>query len=108
MAEPIRTTATNFKQSVGKYLDAARTGRVIIERQGRPTAVLLSIEEYQRLDPGSGRLLDTLSGEFEALVAEMAAPEYGAAMTKAFDASPQELGAAFQRGRRGRKRSRAA
>jgi prevent-host-death family protein len=106
MAEPLRTTATNFKQSVGKYLDAARTGRVIIERQGRPTAVLLSIEEYERLDPGSGRLLDALTGEFEALVAEMAAPKYGAAMAKAFDASPEDLGAAYQRGRR-RKRARA-
>ena len=106
MAEPLRTTATNCKQSVGKYLDAARTGRVIIERQGRPTAVLLSIEEYERLDPGSGRLLDALSGEFDALVAEMAAPQYNRSMAAAFEASPEQLGAAFQKARR-RKRARA-
>lgn len=104
MAEPLRASATAFKQSVGKYLDAARTGRVIIERQGRPTAVLLSIEEYERLDPSSGRLLDFLSGQFDSLVAEMEKPSYSASMDKAFEASPEELGTAFQRGRRRRAR----
>jgi len=42
MADAVRTSATEFKQHVGKYLDLARRGRVLIERQGRPAAVLLS------------------------------------------------------------------
>jgi antitoxin Phd len=102
MAEPLRASATEFKQSVGKYLDATRTGRVIIERQGRPTAVLLSFEEYERLDPGAGRLLDLLSGQFESLVAEMQTEGYQASMESAFEAPAEELGAAYQRGRRRR------
>ena len=106
MAAPTRTSATEFKQRVGKYLDLARTGRVIIERQGRPAAVLLSIEDYERLDPASGKLLEALSGEFDSLLAAMQSKEQAGAMTRAFDASPDDLGAAYQRGRR--RRSRAA
>ena len=106
MPAPLRTSATEFKQRVGKYLDLARTGRVIIERQGRPTAVLLSIEEFERLDPASGKLLESLSGEFESLLAAMDSKDQAVAMTRAFDASPDDFGAAYQRGRR--RRSRAA
>ena len=36
MAETVTTSATDFKRHVGKYLDVAGTGAVIIEKQGRP------------------------------------------------------------------------
>ena len=49
MPDALRTSATDFKQRVGKYLDAARTRRVVIERHGRPAAVLISAEEYEAL-----------------------------------------------------------
>lgn len=42
-------TATELKTRLGKYLDAARTHPVIVEKTGRKTAVLLSIEEFDRL-----------------------------------------------------------
>jgi len=102
MAAPLRATATEFKQSVGKYLDATRNGRVIIERQGRPTAVLLSIEEYERLDPAAGGILDLLGDRFETLVAEMQNEGWKDGMNKAFNASADDLGTAYQRGRRRR------
>ena len=69
MAETVTTSATDFKRHVGKYLDVARTGAVIIEKQGRPTAVLISVEEYEALNPSASRVIDRLTEEFDTLVA---------------------------------------
>jgi len=104
MADAVRTSATEFKQHVGKYLDLARRGRVLIERQGRPAAVLLSVEEYEALNPAASRVIDLLREEFDELVGRMQRPEFHQAMEQAFAASPAELGAAHRRGmkRRGR------
>ena len=104
MAEAVTTSATDFKQHVGKYLDVARTGPVIIEKQGRPTAVLISVEEYEALNPSASRVIDRLTEEFDALVVRMQRRNFEKAMEKAFDASPAELGTAHRRGmkRRGR------
>jgi len=96
--KPVTTSATDFKQHVGRYLDVARTGPVIIQKQGRPTAVLLSVEEYDALSPSPSRVLDPLTEEFDALVARMQRPEFERAMEKVFAASPAELGAAHRRG----------
>src|SRR5207247_7503575 len=98
MAEAVTTSATDFKQHVGKYLDVARTGRVIIQKQGRPTAVLISVEEYEALNPSASRVIDRLTEEFDALVARMQRRGFKSAMEKAFEASPTELAAAHHRG----------
>ncbi|MGY6529608.1 MAG: type II toxin-antitoxin system Phd/YefM family antitoxin [Cyanobacterium sp.] len=42
-------TATQAKNSFGMLLDWARQEPVLIKKQGRKVAVILSIEEYQRL-----------------------------------------------------------
>jgi antitoxin Phd len=104
MAEAVRASATEFKQHVGKYLDVARTGRVIIERQRRPTAVLISVEEYEALNPAASQVIDLLTEEFDALVSRMQRPAFHRAMEDAFAASPRDLGKAHRRGmkRRGR------
>ena len=104
MAETVKTSATAFKQHVGRYLDVARTRPVIIERQGRPTAVLLSVEEYEALNPSASRTLDLLTEEFDALVTQMQRPSFRKGMEKAFEATPAELASAHRRGakRRGR------
>jgi len=106
MAEAVRASATEFKQHVGKYLDVARTGRVVIERQKRPTAVLISIEEYVALNPAAAHVIDMLTEEFDALVSRMQQPAFHGAMERAFDASPEALGKAHQRAlkRHGRQR----
>ena len=104
MAQAVRASATEFKQHVGKYLDVARTGRVIIERQKRPTAVLISIEEYEALNPAASHVIDRLTEEFDTLVSRMQRPEFHKAMERAFDTSPEALDKAHRRGlkRRGR------
>jgi|SRR5437016_3318044 len=102
MPRPVTTTATDFKQHVGRYLDVARTGPVVIQKQGRPTAVLLSVEEYDALSPSPSRVLDALTAEFDSLVARMQRPDFERAMEKAFAAPPAALGAAHRRGTRRR------
>jgi len=104
MAEALKTSATEFKQHFGKYLDAARSRRVIIERQGRPAAVLISFEEYEILDPAASQVIDVLTGEFDSLVSRMQRPEFHDAMKRAFEASPQGLGKAHRRGMKRRAR----
>lgn len=98
MAEPLRTTATELKKHFGKYLDATRTRRVIIHKQGRPAAVLISFEEYEILDPPASMVIDRLTGEFERLVSRMQRPEFNDAMKSAFQGSPEALGEAHRRG----------
>jgi prevent-host-death family protein len=45
----MNVTATEFKNRLGKYLDAAETAPVIIEKSGRAKSVLVSHKMYQRL-----------------------------------------------------------
>lgn len=42
-------SATEIKNKFGEYLDQARTEPVKVRKTGRPVAVLLAWEEYQRL-----------------------------------------------------------
>jgi antitoxin Phd len=42
-------TATDVKNKFGEYLEHARTEAVEVRKTGRPVAVLLSWEEYERL-----------------------------------------------------------
>lgn len=43
-------SATNARSGFGRLLDAARHQPVTIERNGRPVAVMLSVQEYERLE----------------------------------------------------------
>ncbi|QAZ69254.1 type II toxin-antitoxin system Phd/YefM family antitoxin [Solidesulfovibrio carbinolicus] len=45
----MKTTATVLKNNLGEYLQAASREPVTITRQGKAYAVLLSVEEYERL-----------------------------------------------------------
>ena len=42
--------ATEAKNEFGRLLDTAQREPVTIEKKGRPVAVVLSLEEYQRLE----------------------------------------------------------
>jgi antitoxin Phd len=86
-------SATLAKNSFGEVLDRAMAkGIVAITRRNRPHAVVLSIEEYEAL---TGRLedpLESLRGEFDALVGRMQTSQAKAAGKALF---------AVTRGRRG-------
>ena len=49
MAEPMRISATHFSKEVGRYSDLALTQPVMITRNGRDRTVMISAEEYGRL-----------------------------------------------------------
>ena len=50
-------TPLDLRRSLGAILDAASAGeRLVIERNGRPLAMLVSVEEGRRLDPDAEAL----------------------------------------------------
>src|SRR5689334_368239 len=88
-------TASGAKKEFGKVLELAmRGGRVFITKHAAPKAVVLSVDDFTALTRATERTLDTLSGEFDAMLARMQPPKARAAMKAAFDASPKEIGAA--------------
>lgn len=88
-------SATEAKNAFGRVLDTAFSqGVVAITKRDRPTAVVLSLDAYQALLGSQAKPLDSLSHEFDALLAHMQAPAARDAMMDAFDASPEELGQA--------------
>lgn len=43
------TSLSEFRNRIGEYLGKLSGAPVVLERHGKPTAVVLSYEEYQRL-----------------------------------------------------------
>jgi prevent-host-death family protein len=88
-------TASVAKKEFGKVLELAmRGGRVFITKHATPKAVVLSVDDFTALTRASERTLDTLSGEFDALLARMQTPRARAGLKAAFAASPKAIGAA--------------
>lgn len=95
-------SATDAKNAFGRILETvARAGCVTITRHDEPKAVLLSLEEYQALVGAQHNALDTLTGEFDAMLTRMQAPDAAASMQSAFDMPAHDLGRnAVERARR--------
>jgi prevent-host-death family protein len=56
-------SAREAKNSFGLLVDLARAEPVLIEKHGRGVVVVLSVEEYARLSPPSGRVTQDGQGE---------------------------------------------
>ena len=56
-----RLSSREFNQDTSRAKKAAKRGPVIITDRGRPSHVLLSIEEYQRLVGPSSSIVDLLA-----------------------------------------------
>ena len=67
---------------------------VVITRNARPTAVMLSIEAYERLVAAVPDPLAQLTAEFDLLVARMQMPAAKSAVDALFTATPEQLGEA--------------
>lgn len=94
-AKTSSVTATEAKNQFGQLLERAIKGeRVYITRHEAPKAVLISVNDFQALSAHATTTLDSLSGEFDAVLSRMQAPGAHAAMRAAFSASPEELGIA--------------
>lgn len=73
----------------------ARSGKpVLITRNKRPAAVMLSVEEYQRLLSATVDPLAPLRDRFEAIVASMQNEPAKRAVDTLFGATPAQLGRA--------------
>ena len=71
---------------------------VVITRNARPTAVMLSVEAYERLVEAVPDPLARLTVEFDALVARMQTPAAQSAVDALFTTTPEQLGEAAVRG----------
>jgi len=87
--------ATRLKNEFGAvFEEAALSGAVVITKHNTPRAVLLSFTEFEALTASTTPALDDLSERFDKLLATMQTPEAKAGVAAAFDATPDELGAA--------------
>jgi len=88
-------TATDVKNEFGRVLEKViQGGIVVITKHDEPKAVLISVREFNALADANRTKLDSLSGEFDALLARMQKPAARAGMKAAFDASPNKMGKA--------------
>ena len=95
LIEAAEVSASDAKNSFGRILEqVAKDGGVTITRRREPIAVMIPIDAYVRLAAGEAGVLDTLSAEFDALLARMQAPGMAKAMQRAFDMTPDSLGRA--------------
>ncbi len=61
-------TPTDLRKRLGEILDAASAGeRILIERDHRPLAVLVSVEAGQRLDEAADALRERRMGALQRL-----------------------------------------
>ncbi len=88
-------TATALKNSAADVLDQVTAqGAVVITRHDKPRAVLVSIEQYERMTGSESNLLNELQAEYRGMLERMQEPEQKAAAKRAFNATPEELGKA--------------
>jgi prevent-host-death family protein len=88
-------TATEAKNEFGRLLDRAVQGAtVVITKHDAPKAVLISMEKFNALQQAPQLKLDTLSAEFDDLLARMQTTKARGSMERAFNASPERLGKA--------------
>jgi antitoxin Phd len=93
--EPSSVSASAAKSEFGRVLDmAVQGGAVVITKHDTPKAVLISVESFNALSRATETRLDSLSGEFDALLAKMQTPQARSGMKKAFAASGRQLGQA--------------
>src|ERR1051326_4139096 len=86
-------TATQAKNVFGRLLDQAIHGDpVIITRHDAPRAVLISMDQFTALKQAPETKLNTLSREFDQLLARMQTTKARAAVDRLFRATPEELG----------------
>ena len=93
--EPSSVSASEAKSEFGRVLEMAIQGdAVVITKHDSPKAVLISVENFNALSGAAETKLDTLSQEFDALLARMQTSKARRGMKAAFAASGKRLGKA--------------
>ena len=70
--------AREAKNEFGRMLDAAQSEDVLIEKKGRPVAIVLSVKAYQLLEGAQDKLWEMLAktSEMEGLVSERESEDF--------------------------------
>ena len=85
--------ASEAKNQFGQVLESAlHDGAVVITKHDAPKAILLSMDEFNALAGPGQSTLDSLSADFDAMLARMQTPRARSGMQAAFGASPKALG----------------
>ena len=93
--KPASFSATEAKNKFGVILEKVIQGdSVVITKHDTAKAVLMSISEFNALSKASESKINTLTAEFDSLLARMQGPAARKAMDAAFHASPKQLGMA--------------
>jgi antitoxin Phd len=88
-------SATEAKNEFGRILERVIQGaKVVITKHDSPKAVLISMDEFNALSNAHTAELETLSEEFDGLLARMQTTAARAGMNAAFHATPKQLGKA--------------
>jgi prevent-host-death family protein len=88
-------SASEAKSEFGRVLEMAiQGGAVVITKHDSPKAVLISVENFNVLSGAAETKLDTLSQDFDALLARMQTSKARHGMKAAFAASGKRLGKA--------------
>lgn len=77
-------SSRDFNQDTSRAKRAAKRGPVFITDRGRPSHVLLTVEEYQRITAGQKNIADLLAMP-EAAEIEFEPPRVGAILHKPVD-----------------------
>jgi prevent-host-death family protein len=86
--------ASTVKNKFRDVAEQAAKGAIAICRYSRPELVLMTAEEYVRLEKLRRAPLEALTGEFTDLVATMQTRSSKQAVQRLFAASPSDLGQA--------------
>jgi len=93
--EPSSVSASQAKSEFGRVLEMAiQGGAVVITKHDAPRAVLISVENFNALSGAAQTRLDTLSQEFDALLARMQTSKARRGMKAAFAAPGTRVGKA--------------
>ena len=88
-------SATHAQNQFRSVLDSVlKSGAVAITRHATPEAVLVSAELFAALVAGQKSKLESLTVEFDGLVASMQKPGFAKGMKAAFNATPAAMGRA--------------
>lgn len=94
-SQSVAISATEAKNEFGRLLETViRGAKVVITKHDSPKAVLISMDEFNALSNAHTVELETLSEEFDGLLARMQTQAARAGMNAAFHARPKELGKA--------------
>ena len=87
-------SSTKAKASFRELIQRAKHGPVFVTNHKQREAVVMSVDEYERLLANQRDPLADMTGHFDALVAKMQTSEHAAAVDALFHATPEALGEA--------------